>query len=1075
VNAELVRILTDAPVALLELSQGAVASDGRLAEQRDRWAEEARATFVRAGLRQLESPGLLDVVAQVGTHTRLRKREKEWLAATEGLTPPDELTSMNLMPGKPRRDGADTWVMSAEVGASSSASPSRLGHVIGRWSTAKQAERGKAALEQLAADLAFGLRFIRVARERHAFLEAATALAGRSAAASLRHIAALVGDELGTDGVKVYVLRRRPDGVRMQRLVRTDKEERPVEYALSETQGLADWVTSNDDWFLVTDPAPADEKGRTPERGITGRHGPLEHPARPGRLANQNEVDDPERTFLIVPLHFAGEVLGAVSVWRNTDDAFDPEADLGAMSHAAQLVSSGCRALVESEVNERVTAHVEKDLNAGLEQAQKPGDVFHAHAAAVRQVAAAAGSLLFLRDGERPVYYCAAQDSQGGGATPVWPWGRRLDGRTWAAGPADELRKHIAAQIPDAFKVREVLALKGGAFVALLDSPPAHYERCGAYDDEPIGTALRRFVDHRDKGFLDRALDALIQRAANLIDEQLPDAGQQQPEGQQQSLEHAASILLDHTAADSVRLYSIGMDGIRPGFSLPPVRSGHHWPDVQGPLTRRTLESKRAVHVLDLSDESDPLAAEANQDNLRAVVQALGWPGIQSWLCQPVLAGGRCVGAFKLLTRQDGRLLGPPEERVVEAVARRVGSQLDDRRRSELHQMLSSLASTCMPLVGGGLVALAEALVPALEGVLSAFVAPQTHFVLFATLDGGSLSAIGASKGVPVAAIADALETRRRSGTSPLHSLSPDLFPPGAHDARSAAVALPGAPHSAHGRDVLFVFTTERLAQSDQRTLDDIARVLAWITDGERRWHEWRREVGMFRHAFLGAAQGLASNAKEALRLASSGQLTPDEKASITRSINRESEFLRMWRENQRVYFLSGDVPVIRRMRGLRDLVQRCTRRYVEEAEARGVKIHEEWPSAGDIAVPIDDQLIDVALSNLLDNAVKYAFHNRDIVVTIAQSRSTVDVLVSDVGHGIPSDRFEAIYGVGQRYAEDRVRSIDGLGLGLAMARRVAELHDGTLDHTCHPTCPPRSATDARPYDVAFRLRLPRR
>lgn len=81
-------------------------------------------------------------------------------------------------------------------------------------------------------------------------------------------------------------------------------------------------------------------------------------------------------------------------------------------------------------------------------------------------------------------------------------------------------------------------------------------------------------------------------------------------------------------------------------------------------------------------------------------------------------------------------------------------------------------------------------------------------------------------------------------------------------------------------------------------------------------------------------------------------------------------------------------------------------------------------------------------LSNLLDNAVKYggAAH-----VEVIQLPSSLHIVVSDEGPGLPAEELERVFDPFYRLESSRNRDHGGTGLGLTIARSIAEQHGGTL------------------------------
>jgi signal transduction histidine kinase len=105
-------------------------------------------------------------------------------------------------------------------------------------------------------------------------------------------------------------------------------------------------------------------------------------------------------------------------------------------------------------------------------------------------------------------------------------------------------------------------------------------------------------------------------------------------------------------------------------------------------------------------------------------------------------------------------------------------------------------------------------------------------------------------------------------------------------------------------------------------------------------------------------------------------------------------------------------------------------------------------------------------LANLLGNAAKFQVEPGVVVVQAeALENGSVSVMVCDTGLGIAGDLLDRMFDPFVQGQQDEARSRGGLGLGLTLARGLAELHGGTL--TAESAGPGRGAT--------FTLQLPRR
>lgn len=92
-----------------------------------------------------------------------------------------------------------------------------------------------------------------------------------------------------------------------------------------------------------------------------------------------------------------------------------------------------------------------------------------------------------------------------------------------------------------------------------------------------------------------------------------------------------------------------------------------------------------------------------------------------------------------------------------------------------------------------------------------------------------------------------------------------------------------------------------------------------------------------------------------------------------------------------------------------------------------------------------DAVLLRRALDNLLDNARKYSPPGTPVRVTAARRGGGVVIEVIDRGEGIAPEDLERVFAPFYRVDRSRARATGGVGLGLPLARRIAEAHGGTL------------------------------
>jgi len=138
----------------------------------------------------------------------------------------------------------------------------------------------------------------------------------------------------------------------------------------------------------------------------------------------------------------------------------------------------------------------------------------------------------------------------------------------------------------------------------------------------------------------------------------------------------------------------------------------------------------------------------------------------------------------------------------------------------------------------------------------------------------------------------------------------------------------------------------------------------------------------------------------------------------------------------------SPDVSVTLEPFPLDEAVKETIESLKEKLDERGAKV--DAPATGLVVVG-DKRLIIESLKNLIDNAIK--FNLKPAPVTALRAEAAGDwaaVTVADAGPGVPPEDLERVFSRFHQVEKDFTGQQEGMGLGLAFVRKVAELHGGT-------------------------------
>jgi signal transduction histidine kinase len=128
----------------------------------------------------------------------------------------------------------------------------------------------------------------------------------------------------------------------------------------------------------------------------------------------------------------------------------------------------------------------------------------------------------------------------------------------------------------------------------------------------------------------------------------------------------------------------------------------------------------------------------------------------------------------------------------------------------------------------------------------------------------------------------------------------------------------------------------------------------------------------------------------------------------------------------------------------IKELIQAILSRVKRQARVKDINLHTSFP--GDLPlVRIDNEKIAWVLHQLLDNAIKFTQKGGHVVVEAATEKKMVTVRVTDSGIGIAPERLDELFEPFHQLDSSDTRRYGGVGLGLALARRIVEAHGSSI------------------------------
>ncbi len=166
------------------------------------------------------------------------------------------------------------------------------------------------------------------------------------------------------------------------------------------------------------------------------------------------------------------------------------------------------------------------------------------------------------------------------------------------------------------------------------------------------------------------------------------------------------------------------------------------------------------------------------------------------------------------------------------------------------------------------------------------------------------------------------------------------------------------------------------------------------------------------------------------------GAYIESEGRRLTQVINNILDFSRIESGHKLFQFESCD---------FKEVVNGTLEAFSVHMKHHGFTLTYEAPQNAMPKVVLDPDAIALALTNLLDNAIKYSGDEKEINVRVTQSDGFVAVSVADRGVGIAAEEQEKIFEKFYRVSTGLVHDVKGSGLGLALVKHIVVAHHGRI------------------------------
>ncbi|WP_125720542.1 sensor histidine kinase [Pseudoalteromonas rubra] len=486
---------------------------------------------------------------------------------------------------------------------------------------------------------------------------------------------------------------------------------------------------------------------------------------------------------------------------------------------------------------------------------------------------------------------------------------------------------------------------------------------------------------------------------------------------------------------------------------------------AQGSISANLIQKEEACLI---PYTGTAAGTDLHKKRLHQIKAVLGWKSIHSWLYHPLFTENRIkpgtaekrknaalIGMVKLLTKENK--IGLFQQQIVDKILAATAKQWCETQQHHLIDKLPEVMDELMQLSGQNL---NIRLLERTSSLVNTYVRKGCHIQLFVNNEDGQLILSGTSKPTHDLSSSDYSKTIKHIKNFIVKNSKEFVFGPKdkifkRQNGNPIALGMHGliTPIAINGSHLVqgyLIVTSQNRAFTTWETeqINRVVRELSQVIYQEAMRIQWRSDLGVFRHAILAPSQGLVSRAKGFARIIQRHFADDKMIKKQLRLLKRDEFLVQSWQQFQRV-LMDQKIKLETTEANLKDCFERWIDRYREWADEKNSKIIFEY-NAPELFT-FDELSLDIAIGNLLDNAVKYSVSGNNIIVRVSShSIRKLEIKISNTSHTLSENQIEQAMRFGER--DSMHRNISGQGIGLPLAKSLIEAHpDGALILTCDP------------------------